>query len=114
MRGLKDGIIVVTGAAQGIGKATVPRLRDEEATVLVADRNGEGAQAVAAEIILSRGHAEAFARDVSDRRQGLNFAAHVQGRYGHIDGLVNNAGVTCDGEGGLHRWPPLPDPCHRG
>lgn len=96
MRGLKDKVVIVTGAAQGIGKATALRLAEEGAIVVIADRNAEGAEAVAAEIRAANGQASSVAIDVSDRQSWLDAAETVRHAHGRVDGLVNNAGVTRD------------------
>jgi 3-oxoacyl-[acyl-carrier protein] reductase len=83
---LKDKVCVVTGAAQGIGAATVARLAGEGATVVACDRRDT---AVA-------GAALTLAMDVTNRDQVDTTMATVLQRYGRIDVLVNNAGITKD------------------
>ena len=83
---LKDKICIVTGAAQGIGAATVARLAAEGATVIGCDRR-------AVEI---PGAALVLAVDVTDRVQVDAMAGEVLSRYGRVDVLVNNAGITKD------------------
>ncbi len=96
MRGLSDKIILVTGAAQGIGQATAQRLAEEGAVVIVADRNLEGAKAVAEAICASGGNAEAKGLDVSAALAWQELAIDLKERHGGVDGLVNNAGITRD------------------
>ncbi|MGK9339552.1 SDR family NAD(P)-dependent oxidoreductase [Sinorhizobium meliloti] len=96
MRGLKDKIVVVTGSAQGIGRATALRLAEEGMVVVVADRNAEGAEAVAGEIRSANGRAFSVALDVSDRQSWRDAAETIRQAYGRVDGLVNNAGITRD------------------
>lgn len=96
MRGLDGKIIVLTGAAQGIGKATALRLAEEGSVIVAADLNLEGAKSVAGEIQSSGGRAMAIGLNVSDRESWHNVATAVQQAYGGADGLVNNAGVTRD------------------
>lgn len=96
MRGLRDKIVVVTGSAQGIGRATALRLGEEGMIVIVADRNAEGAEAVAGEIRAANGRASFVALDVSDRQSWLTAAEQIRQAHGRVDGLVNNAGVTRD------------------
>lgn len=81
---------VVTGAAQGIGKAIATRLAEDGATVFVADVNGDGAAAAASDI----GHgAQAITCDVSDKG---SVEAMLEGaaRDGAVDILVNNASIV--------------------
>ncbi|TGP18204.1 MULTISPECIES: SDR family NAD(P)-dependent oxidoreductase [unclassified Mesorhizobium] len=96
MRGLKDRVVLVTGAAQGIGKATAKRLADEEMVVAVADRNFAGAEAVAGEISAATGQALALFLDVTSRVSWTECVARVVDTFGGLDGLVNNAGMTRD------------------
>lgn len=96
MRGLSGKVIIVTGSAQGIGKATALRLHEEGVTVVVADRNGDGAAATAAEIVGKGGKALALTLDVAERASWQDAIAKVIDAFGRIDGLVNNAGVTRD------------------
>lgn len=96
MRGLEGKIIIVTGGAQGIGRATVLRLAEEGATVVVADRNLEGAKATADEVERAGSQSMAIALDVSDRQSWQDAAAKIKDAFGGADGLVNNAGLTRD------------------
>jgi len=83
---LNDRICIVTGAAQGIGAATVARLAAEGATVIGCDRRADPID----------GAAECLAVDVTDRAQVDAMVAAVLARHGRIDVLVNNAGITKD------------------
>ena len=96
MRGLNDKIILVTGAAQGIGQATAQRLAEEGAVVIVADRNLQGAKDVADAICASGGRAKASGLDVAIAKDWQDLAADLKEKHGGIDGLVNNAGITRD------------------
>lgn len=96
MRGLNGKIIVVTGAAQGIGRATALRLHEEGAKVVVADRNKAGADSVVFEIAGQGGDAFAVDLDVGSRQSWESAVGAIVATYGHIDGLVNNAGITRD------------------
>jgi 3-oxoacyl-[acyl-carrier protein] reductase len=96
MRGLEGKVVIVTGGAQGIGKATALRLGEEGCVVIVADRNRDGAEAVAAEIRSAKGKAEAVSLDVVDHQSWQDAVSNVTQNHSRIDGLVNNAGVTRD------------------
>ncbi|MAE97316.1 MAG: 2-hydroxycyclohexanecarboxyl-CoA dehydrogenase [Deltaproteobacteria bacterium] len=91
MRGLEGGRVLLTGGAQGIGRATALRLAEEGMHVAILDRDGEGAQDTAARIHAAGGSAEARVVDIS---QGSQVEAAVASVWeaGPIDGLVNNAG----------------------
>ncbi|MDX6618838.1 MAG: hypothetical protein QOK36_1224 [Gaiellales bacterium] len=83
---LADRVVIVTGGAQGIGRAIAQRLHDEGATIVVADIQGHEA---AAEQLGGLG----VRVDVSSEADTRSMAAAVHERYGRIDGLVNNAGI---------------------
>nr|QQZ49263.1 SDR family NAD(P)-dependent oxidoreductase [Phenylobacterium glaciei] len=86
---MKGKIVVVTGAAEGIGAALARRFAAEGAAhVAVVDRNAEGAQAVAAEI-----GGTAYTVDVSDGAQVATMVAAVEAAHGRIDLFCANAGV---------------------
>ena len=87
---LKNKICIVTGAAQGIGAATVKKFAAEGAIVIGCDRQ-TGVNAGVME-----GAHETFAVDVTDRAQVDAMVAAVLARHGRIDVLVNNAGITQD------------------
>lgn len=85
-------VVVITGAAQGIGRATAERFLSEGARVVIADVNEERLKATASEIgspdtLLS------VATDVSRKNQVEALVAKAVERFGHIDVMVNNAGI---------------------
>ncbi|MDX6561994.1 MAG: hypothetical protein QOD65_1808 [Gaiellales bacterium] len=83
---LADRVVIVTGGAMGIGRAIAERLRDEGASVVIADLRG--AEAAAAEI-----GGLGLTVDVSSEADTEAMAAAALERYGRIDGLINNAGI---------------------
>ena len=83
-------IVIVTGAASGIGRQDAVTLAREGARVAITDVNQEAGRALAKEI----GDAAVFIRhDVSCEDDWKSVIAATQERFGRIDGLVNNAGV---------------------
>ena len=98
---LKDRVVVVTGAAGGIGLASARRFLEEGACVVVADLAPARVAAACAEL----GWADpadpaspvmAGVVDVTDRAQIDRLVAAVLARWGRIDVLLNNAGITQD------------------
>ena len=90
---LKNKIILVTGAASGIGKAIATRFAKEGATVAVADLDKVGAVNVVAEIARFGALAVPVAMDVTDEMQVEACVEELAGRFGAIDVLVSNAGI---------------------
>ena len=85
---------VVTGGAQGLGKAIAVRLAEAGAHVVIGDLDGARAQEAAADLA-SRfgGRASGVTLDVTDARSVADTAAHAEAQNGRIDIWVNNAGV---------------------
>jgi 3-oxoacyl-[acyl-carrier protein] reductase len=94
---LTDKIAVVTGGAQGIGKAVAETLARCGANVVVADLQVEKAEAVAQEIAADTGNkAIAVQVDVSDSESAQAMIDAVTAEFDRVDILVNNAGITRD------------------
>jgi dihydroxycyclohexadiene carboxylate dehydrogenase len=91
-RRFEHRVAIVTGAAQGIGKATALRLAAEGAAVAVVDIEGAGAEAVAATIREHGEHAEAMTVDVRGADATRALMADAVAHFGRIDALVNNVG----------------------
>jgi 3-oxoacyl-[acyl-carrier protein] reductase len=97
MTGLQGRIALVTGASQGIGRACALELAKGGATVALAARNEAKLAEVVKEIEAAGGQAAAFALDVSSEESLKAGAKAVLERYGKVEILVNNAGITRDG-----------------
>jgi NAD(P)-dependent dehydrogenase (short-subunit alcohol dehydrogenase family) len=87
-------VAVVTGGASGIGRALAETFAREGSTVVIADHDTEHAEEVAAMIRDRGGDALAVTVDVSDLTAVERLAATVVDRYGRVDVLCNNAGVS--------------------
>ncbi len=92
---LKNKIAVVTGAAQGIGRAIAEKLACEGACVYILDYNEAGAKEAAAAVTEQYGvRCEAVRCDISDVSASQQLARDIIEKEGKIDILVNNAGIT--------------------
>ena len=89
---LENQVAIVTGSAQGIGRAIAMRLASEGAKVAVADIDLEGATRTAGEIKASGGSAIAVRLDVTRLQDAIDGADRVEHELGPIGILVNNAG----------------------
>src|SRR6516165_8096170 len=89
---LKDRVAIVTGAAQGIGRAIATRLAAEGAAVAIADVQGDTAQKTAREIQSTGARVIAVKLDVTKFEDATAATATVERELGPIDILVNNAG----------------------
>ena len=87
---LKDRVAIVTGAAQGIGRAIARKLADEGAKVVIADINDEGAEKAAAELP----DATSVTTDVSSERDVQQMVDQTLSRHGKVDILVNDAAIV--------------------
>ncbi|WP_418060378.1 SDR family oxidoreductase [Pimelobacter simplex] len=89
----ENKVVVVTGAAQGIGEAYAKALAAEGAAVVVADVNAEAGEQVAKQIESDGGQALFVHCDVSSAESAQALVAATVERFGGIDALVNNAAI---------------------
>ena len=90
---LKDKVVLVTGARQGMGKSHALVLAGQGAKVVVTNRTIEGCQEVVDEIVSKGGEAICFAMDVTNKAEVDRVFDEVIKKYGRLDILVNNAGI---------------------
>ena len=96
MFSLKDKIALVTGASQGIGRATSLALAEAGAKVAVAARSADKLASLVAEIAARGGEALAVPMDVANADQVKAGFQQVLAKFGRLDILVNNAAITRD------------------
>ncbi len=89
----KDQVIIITGAAQGIGRAYAHSFAAEGGKVAVVDMNLTKAENVVAEIVTTGGTAQAFQVDVSDKTTVFAMVQAVNDLWGRVDVLINNAAI---------------------
>jgi 3-oxoacyl-[acyl-carrier protein] reductase len=97
MFSLRDRVALVTGASQGIGRATALALAQSGARVVAAARSAEKLAGVVSEISAAGGEGLAVAMDVADAEQIKSGFRQAIEEFGKLDILVNNAAITRDG-----------------
>ena len=90
---LRDRVVIVTGGGTGIGKVYSRRLVEMGAKVMLADIAAKEADALALELNNAGGDVLAVTTDVSDPAMVETMVERTVGRWGRIDGLVNNASL---------------------
>jgi len=93
---LMGRVAIITGGANGIGRATAQRFAREGASVVIADLDAERGAETTADIDASGGHAAFVQTDVSRMEDAQALAEAAIDRFGQIDVLINNAGLTRD------------------
>jgi 3-oxoacyl-[acyl-carrier protein] reductase len=95
---LSEKVSIITGAGQGIGRATALKFAAEGAKVAVCDINAESVEDTVKAIRQAGGEAAGFHVDVTDKESIGRMVAGVMAKWGRIDTLVNNAGIVQDAQ----------------
>ena len=90
-QGIKDKVVVITGASSGLGEATARRLAREGAKLVLGARRLERLQTLAGE--LSLGDDAVVQTDVTDYEQVRHLVDHAVQTHGRVDAIINNAGL---------------------
>src|SRR5262249_61566881 len=90
---LSGRVAIITGAGQGIGRAFAKAFAAEGAIPIIAERNRERGEAVAAEIAATGGQARAITTDIADPDSVAAMAKAGEAEVGRIDILINNAAI---------------------
>lgn len=90
----KRRVAIVTGAAQGVGRAVAERLMRDDHCVVLADINSDLVREAAGELDNGTGRAVAMTVDVTDEQSVRELVRNTHELHGEIDVLVNNAGVA--------------------
>jgi len=94
---LKDRVAIITGGAQGIGRAIAEKLADEGAKIVIADVMEEAAKKTADEISNNKNVAALSLKvDVSSSQETEQMIKKTVEKFGKIDIIINNAGITRD------------------
>ncbi|MEJ8566575.1 SDR family oxidoreductase [Elongatibacter sediminis] len=94
---LENSVIVITGAAGGLGSAMARRLAGSGARLALLDMNASPLEELAAEMDLTQDRCLTLECDVSGEDSVDGAMARVREHFGRLDVLVNNAGITRDG-----------------
>ena len=98
MDAFKDKVVIVTGAASGIGRALAEALARREAIVILTDINRQLLDEVAASMAASGYRSEAVPVDVSDHDAVAKLVTDTVDRHGRLDYMFNNAGIAVGAE----------------
>jgi len=92
----KNQVIIVTGASAGIGKATAVEFAARGASLILADRNEKGGQALTEELVSQGAIASFHPVDVSSLASVETLFDFCINKYNRLDHLINNAGIASD------------------
>jgi short-subunit dehydrogenase len=93
-RAFENNVVILTGASLGIGAALARLLADQGAKLALASRNAEALEAVAVECRARGAETLAAPTDIADEAQCRALVEAAAARFGRIDTLINNAGIS--------------------
>jgi len=93
MPGIKDKVVIITGASSGIGEATAVMLAERGAKVVLGARGLNRLEALARRIAKAGGEVAYAQTDVRRREDLTSLVKLALDRYGQLDVLINNAGI---------------------
>ena len=91
--GIENKVVVITGASSGLGEAAARHLAERGATVVLGARRADRIEALAGELTAAGYTARAVVTDVVDRDQVKNLVDTAVREFGHVDVMLNNAGL---------------------
>ena len=91
--GIENKVVVITGASSGLGEAAARHLAERGATVVLGARRADRIEALAGELTAAGYKARAVVTDVVDRDQVKNLVDTAVREFGHVDVMLNNAGL---------------------
>lgn len=93
---MEKQVVIITGAASGMGKAASRIFSEAGATVMLADINGKAVETLAAELTADGGETIWTTCDVTDEEQVKTMVEKTVARFGRLDAAYNNAGIMPD------------------
>lgn len=94
---IRNSLIAITGAGQGLGKAMALKLASQGAALALIDRNGEAVEKVLAECRQLGARADAYLADIANEAEVVALFDRIKAGLGPVDALINNAGIIRDG-----------------
>lgn len=90
---IKGKVIMVTGAARGLGAAICRILAEDEAVIIATDINGSLLDSTVSTIVAAGGNAAGYVMNVTNEKHVEDTIRKIVGEYGKIDVVINNAGI---------------------